>query len=136
MSDIQKILEEIQTRTKSSTYLTKIVESYDTDSQITGNNVIFTPDPTSSKPSPTRAVGKVRDRYDLGDKLALVTTDRQSGFDRMLAVVPFKVGFLVHTVFQCFLLSIIGGHNICFNTFLSYESYEGPSVKLDKCVLV
>jgi phosphoribosylaminoimidazole-succinocarboxamide synthase len=90
MSDIQKILEEIQTRTKSSTYLTKIVESYDTDSQITGNNVIFTPDPTSSKPSPTRAVGKVRDRYDLGDKLALVTTDRQSGFDRMLAVVPFK----------------------------------------------
>jgi phosphoribosylaminoimidazole-succinocarboxamide synthase len=35
-------------------------------------------------------VGKVRDRYDLSDKLALVTTDRQSGFDRMLAKVPFK----------------------------------------------
>lgn len=37
-----------------------------------------------------RIVGKVRDRYDLGNSLALITTDRQSGFDRMLAKVPFK----------------------------------------------
>ena len=34
--------------------------------------------------------GKVRDTYDLGDKLVLVTTDRQSAFDRVLASVPFK----------------------------------------------
>lgn len=34
--------------------------------------------------------GKVRDTYDLGDKLMLVTTDRQSAFDRVLAAVPFK----------------------------------------------
>ena len=34
--------------------------------------------------------GKVRDRYDLGDKLLLVTTDRQSAFDRVLASIPFK----------------------------------------------
>lgn len=34
--------------------------------------------------------GKVRDTYDLGDKLALVTTDRQSAFDRVLAAVPYK----------------------------------------------
>lgn len=34
--------------------------------------------------------GKVRDTYDLGDKLLLVTTDRQSAFDRVLAAVPFK----------------------------------------------
>ncbi|OGT37244.1 MAG: phosphoribosylaminoimidazolesuccinocarboxamide synthase [Gammaproteobacteria bacterium RIFCSPHIGHO2_12_FULL_38_14] len=34
--------------------------------------------------------GKVRDTYDLGDRLILVTTDRQSAFDRMLATVPFK----------------------------------------------
>jgi phosphoribosylaminoimidazole-succinocarboxamide synthase len=34
--------------------------------------------------------GKVRDAYDLGDKLVLVTTDRQSAFDRVLACVPFK----------------------------------------------
>jgi phosphoribosylaminoimidazole-succinocarboxamide synthase len=34
--------------------------------------------------------GKVRDIYDQGDKLLLVTTDRQSAFDRILASVPFK----------------------------------------------
>jgi phosphoribosylaminoimidazole-succinocarboxamide synthase len=34
--------------------------------------------------------GKVRDTYDLGDRLAIVTTDRQSAFDRVLACVPFK----------------------------------------------
>src|SRR5690242_21731073 len=34
--------------------------------------------------------GKVRDTYDLGDKLMLVTTNRQSAFDRVLAAVPFK----------------------------------------------
>lgn len=34
--------------------------------------------------------GKVRDTYDLGDKLILVTTDRQSAFDRVLAAVPCK----------------------------------------------
>lgn len=34
--------------------------------------------------------GKVRDTYDLGDKLMLVTTDRQSAFDRVLASVPYK----------------------------------------------
>lgn len=37
-----------------------------------------------------KTVGKVRDTYDLGDKLAIVTTDRQSAFDRILAAVPFK----------------------------------------------
>lgn len=34
--------------------------------------------------------GKVRDTYDLGDKLLLITTDRLSAFDRVLAAVPFK----------------------------------------------
>lgn len=34
--------------------------------------------------------GKVRDTYDLGDRLVLITTDRQSAFDRILAAVPFK----------------------------------------------
>jgi len=32
----------------------------------------------------------VRDIYDAGDKLVIVTTDRQSGFDRLLTSVPFK----------------------------------------------
>lgn len=35
-------------------------------------------------------VGKVRDIYDAGDKLILITTDRQSAFDRILASIPFK----------------------------------------------
>lgn len=34
--------------------------------------------------------GKVRDTYDLGDRLVLVTTDRQSAFDRLIACVPYK----------------------------------------------
>ena len=35
--------------------------------------------------------GKVRDTYVVGDKLVIVTTDRQSAFDRLLASIPFKV---------------------------------------------
>ena len=34
--------------------------------------------------------GKVRDTFDLGETLVLVTTDRQSAFDRVLASIPFK----------------------------------------------
>lgn len=35
--------------------------------------------------------GKVRDNYDLpGDRRIIVTTDRQSAFDQILAAVPFK----------------------------------------------
>jgi len=40
--------------------------------------------------SETKKTGKVRDQYDLGDKIALITTDRQSAFDRVLASIPFK----------------------------------------------
>lgn len=32
----------------------------------------------------------MRDTYDLGDKLLIITTDRQSAFDRLLAAIPFK----------------------------------------------
>ncbi len=39
---------------------------------------------------PNLKKGKVRDSFDLGDKLVMVTTDRQSAFDRLLANVPFK----------------------------------------------
>ena len=38
----------------------------------------------------TKRQGKVRDSYDHGDSLVLITTDRQSAFDRILASVPFK----------------------------------------------
>ncbi len=46
-------------------------------------------------PGAAKYTGKVRDTYDLapGDasgKLLLITTDRQSGFDRLLGAIPFK----------------------------------------------
>ena len=42
-------------------------------------------------PLPGRAIGKVRDWYDLPDgRRLIVTTDRLSAFDRVLARVPFK----------------------------------------------
>jgi phosphoribosylaminoimidazole-succinocarboxamide synthase len=37
-----------------------------------------------------RTEGKVRDVYDLGDRLVLVTTDRHSSFDRIIAHIPWK----------------------------------------------
>jgi len=45
---------------------------------------------TSGLNLPGRKVGKVRDIYDLGDRILLITTDRQSAFDRVLASIPFK----------------------------------------------
>lgn len=77
-------VEKIQSRTKTADYVEKISQVFDNDTQITGDNVTF------QKEGLQRLIGKVRDRYDLGDTLALVTTDRQSGFDRMLAKVPYK----------------------------------------------
>ena len=44
----------------------------------------------TSLPIGTKHVGKVRDQYDLGSTVALITTDRQSAFDRVLASIPFK----------------------------------------------
>jgi len=37
-----------------------------------------------------KKTGKVRDQYEFDEKLVLITTDRQSAFDRVLASVPFK----------------------------------------------
>jgi len=41
--------------------------------------------------------GKVRDVYVSGDKVFLITTDRQSAFDRYLANIPFKGQVLTQT---------------------------------------
>jgi phosphoribosylaminoimidazole-succinocarboxamide synthase len=51
-------------------------------------------DDTSFLGLPGRKIGKVRDTYDLGDHVMLITTDRQSAFDRVLANIPFKGGVL------------------------------------------
>lgn len=37
-----------------------------------------------------KKIGKVRDIYELADKMILISTDRQSAFDRILASIPFK----------------------------------------------
>ncbi len=37
-----------------------------------------------------KKTGKVRDVYDQGDKLILITTDRHSSFDRIIAHIPWK----------------------------------------------
>ena len=39
---------------------------------------------------PNPKMGKVRDSFDCGDNIVLITTDRQSAFDRILTAVPFK----------------------------------------------
>lgn len=44
----------------------------------------------TSLPFGKKFQGKVRDMYDLGDKLIIISTDRQSAFDRILAAVPYK----------------------------------------------
>jgi len=41
-------------------------------------------------PAGNKKLGKVRDQYDLGDKIVLITTDRQSAFDRVLAPSHLK----------------------------------------------
>jgi phosphoribosylaminoimidazole-succinocarboxamide synthase len=45
----------------------------------------------------TKYRGKVRDNYVMDDKLFMITTDRQSAFDRILANVPFKGQVLSQT---------------------------------------
>ncbi|GAX26231.1 phosphoribosylaminoimidazole-succinocarboxamide synthase [Fistulifera solaris] len=75
-----RLVQDAQLRTSSPFYANAMATCYDQQLQITGDSLQST------------MRGKVRDRFELPDQqlLALVTTDRQSGFDRMLAKVPFK----------------------------------------------
>ena len=62
---------------------------------------------------PHKYPGKVRDTYDVGDgRLLLITTDRQSGFDRMLGAIPFKGQVLNRTSLHWFGATkhIVGNH--------------------------
>ena len=108
-------MEDIQARTKSRVYMDNIENIFDSNTQVTGDNVKL-----NGSDAPVKITGKVRDIYDLGDKLALVTTDRQSGFDRMLAQVPYKVSvsfrFTFNSVIQYYsaTLSDYGVFNCVF----------------------
>jgi phosphoribosylaminoimidazole-succinocarboxamide synthase len=58
---------------------------------------------TLEVPHAKKYVGKVRDTFDLGDgRLLLITTDRQSGFDRMLGAIPYKGQVLNRTSLNWF----------------------------------
>ncbi len=62
---------------------------------------------------PHKYPGKVRDTYVLEDgRLLLITTDRQSGFDRMLGAIPFKGQVLNRTSLHWFELTkhIVANH--------------------------
>jgi phosphoribosylaminoimidazole-succinocarboxamide synthase len=62
---------------------------------------------------PNKYGGKVRDTYDLNDgRLLLITTDRQSGFDRMLGAIPYKGQVLNRTSLHWFNATrhIVGNH--------------------------
>lgn len=69
--------------------------------QIIGRNLDNCLVDTTALGLPGYRRGKVRDTYDLGDgRLLLITTDRQSAFDRVLASVPFK-GQVLNEVSAC-----------------------------------
>jgi phosphoribosylaminoimidazole-succinocarboxamide synthase len=66
---------------------------------------------------PGHVPGKVRDNYDLADgRRILVTTDRQSAFDQVLAAVPFKGQVLTATA--RFWFDATG--DVCPNHVLAY----------------
>ena len=70
---------------------------------------------TTDLPLAAKYPGKVRDTYDMGDeRMLLVTTDRQSGFDRLLGAIPFKGQVLNRTSLYWFeqTRGIIGNHVI------------------------
>jgi phosphoribosylaminoimidazole-succinocarboxamide synthase len=53
--------------------------------------LISTDLPLSANTLKAKYIGKVRDTYEVNDgRLLLITTDRQSGFDRLLGAIPFK----------------------------------------------
>jgi phosphoribosylaminoimidazole-succinocarboxamide synthase len=71
--------------------------------------------PLTAKSLTAKYVGKVRDTYDMRDGcLLLVTTDRQSGFDRLLGAIPFKGQVLNRTSLYWFeqTRDIVGNHVI------------------------
>jgi phosphoribosylaminoimidazole-succinocarboxamide synthase len=64
---------------------------------IISKNLSNTLDATDIQGLGTKLKGKVRDVYIKDDKIILIATDRQSAFDRNLALVPFKGQILTGT---------------------------------------
>eukprot|EP00588_Corethron_pennatum_P012566 CAMPEP_0194281824 /NCGR_PEP_ID=MMETSP0169-20130528/21640_1 /TAXON_ID=218684 /ORGANISM="Corethron pennatum, Strain L29A3" /LENGTH=341 /DNA_ID=CAMNT_0039026987 /DNA_START=64 /DNA_END=1089 /DNA_ORIENTATION=+ len=93
---------------KQKSYVARIQSRYDSSLFITGKQELLSSDTLVC------CSGKVRDRFDSPSSpyLALVTTDRQSGFDRLLGHVPYKGQVLNLTSAYWFDLTkdIIGNH--------------------------
>lgn len=66
-----------------------VIDTKDTEHQALREMLPFRLTETDFSFAP-KMQGKVRDTYDLGDRLLLITTDRQSAFDRVIASVPYK----------------------------------------------
>lgn len=73
----------------------------------------------------TRYEGKVRDNYTQGDRRILVTTDRLSAFDRIIALIPFK-GAVLNAMTRFWFENT---KDICPNYI---ESYPDPNVIVGK----
>lgn len=69
-------------RLKVASYEPQIARCFDGNLQILGDSIQLE--------GFQRFRGKVRDRWENDTRCVMITTDRQSGFDRQLAVVPFK----------------------------------------------
>ncbi len=69
--------------------------------------------------------GKVRDNYTHGDRRIMVTTDRLSAFDRIIALIPFKGQVLNHLTKFWF----ENTKDICPNYI---EAYPDPNVIVGK----
>ncbi len=73
--------------------------------------------------------GKVRDIYDLGDKLLLIATDRISAYDSILpTTIPFKGEIL--TALSVFWLGRLEG--VCPHHLISTDTDSWPEIELDK----
>lgn len=71
--------------------------------------------PLTAQSLTAKYVGKVRDTYEMSDeRMLLITTDRQSGFDRILGAIPFKGQVLNRTSLYWFekTRGIVGNHVI------------------------
>ncbi len=74
--------------------------------------------------------GKVRDIFDLGDELLIVTTDRVSAFDCVLGTVPFKGQFLTEQA----VFWLEKSREIIDNHLL--ERTDPRSLRCKKCVAI
>ena len=73
---------------RTQAYLPRLISMLDADGAYQATDVTLKPAVENGKVD--KYVGKVRDRYDNGKIVCLVTSDRLSAFDRQLTSIPYK----------------------------------------------